>query len=75
MAVEVRKRKSENVGSLLFRFNKRIKQSGILKEAKKRRSRSRSANRRKVKQSALYKQKRQLELAMARKYGLESQNK
>ncbi len=75
MAVEVRKRNSENIGSLLFRFNKKVRQSGLLKEVRKRRFKSRKINRRKVRQAALYSLNRKKELARTRKYGLERKNK
>ena len=35
MAVIVRKRKGENIGSLIFRFGRKMKQSGVLKNVKK----------------------------------------
>lgn len=73
--VEVKKRKSENTTSLLFRFGKKMKQSGLLKEVKKRRFKRRRVNRRKVKEAALYRLQRQKEIALARKYGLEGKNK
>lgn len=75
MAIEVRKKKGENVNSLLFRFNKRIKQSGVLKEVKKRRFKSREVNRNKKRASALYRSNRQEEIAKSKKYGVEREVK
>ncbi len=75
MAVEVRKRKSENAGTLLFRFNRKIKQSGLIREAKRRRFKSRKINRLRVKKSALYSLKRRQEITSAKKHGLEKKDK
>ena len=51
--MEVRRRKNENVGSFLYRFSKRIQQSGVLKEVRKRRVRSRPENKRKREERSL----------------------
>ncbi len=75
MAIEVRKKKGENVNSLIFRFNKRVKQSGVLKETKKRRFKSRDVNKNKKRSSALYRSKRQEEIARLKKYGAERKTK
>lgn len=69
MAIEVRKKEGENINALIYRFNKRIKQSGILKEAKKRRFRSRNINRPKKLKAALYRVKKEQELKRLRKIG------
>ena len=52
--LEIRKKEGESTGSFLYRFGKRVKQSGILKEVKKRRFKGRAVNRRKVRLAALY---------------------
>lgn len=67
--IEVRKRKDENVASLIYRFNKRVMQSGILKEAKKRMYLTRPLNERKRKISALYRLKKEEELKRLAKFG------
>ena len=54
MAIEIRKREGESIGSLLYRFSKKIQHSGVIKEAKKRRFSRRVPNRRKVRLSAIY---------------------
>jgi ribosomal protein S21 len=69
MVIEVKKRENENLNSLLFRFQKRIKQSGVLREARKRRFHSRNVNRIKRRTSALYRSKKEREIAHERKYG------
>ncbi len=52
--VEVRRRKGESGGALMFRFTRRIQQSGVLKEAKKRRFYDRTPNRAARRRSAIY---------------------
>lgn len=70
MVIEVRRKEGENINSLIYRFNKKIKQSGILKEAKKRRFRSRNISRLKKLQAALYRVKKEQELKKLKKLGL-----
>lgn len=68
--MQVRKKEGENLGSLLYRFSKKVQQSGILKEAKKRRFYHRPKNRVKRKLAALYREQKKLEVAKAKKMGL-----
>lgn len=69
--ISVFKREGENSNSLVFRFGKRIKQSGILKEVRSRRFRKRQMNRRKRLAGALYRASKEEEFKTARKYGFE----
>jgi len=69
MPMEVKRRKNENVGSFLYRFSKRIQQSGVLKEVKKRRAHTRPENKRKRRLSALYRQNKKAEISRLKKYG------
>ena len=69
MPLEIRKREGENIGSVLFRFNKKVKQSGILKESKKRRFKTRPKNKRNTRLSAIYKTEKAKELERQKKYG------
>ena len=69
MPIEVKRKEGESVSSLLFRFNKRVKHSGILKEAKKKRFRQRPVNKIKVKLSAIYKAKKAQEMKRMKKLG------
>jgi len=69
MAIEVKKREGETPSSFLYRFNKRIQQSGLIKEVRKRQFRARSENRRQRKLGALYRKDKQEELEKSRKYG------
>lgn len=73
--IEIRKKEGETVGSFLFRFNKRIKQSGVLKEKRKRRYTKRNQNRNKRRGSALYRAEKEVQLTRERKYGGESSRK
>lgn len=69
MPMEVRRRKNENAGSFLYRFSKRIQQSGVLKEVKKRRVKTRPENKRKRRSRALYRMNKKEEMAKSKKYG------
>ncbi len=69
MPLEVRKKEGESVGSFLYRFNKKVQQSGVIREVKKRQFRARGENRRKRRLGALYRIGRQREVAHARKLG------
>lgn len=69
MAIEVRKRKGENTQSLIYRFGRRVRRSGILAEMKRRKFRQRPKNKRRQREDALYSKKRQEEMAWARKMG------
>ncbi len=68
--LEVRKRQNESPNSLMFRFNKRVKQSGLIKEARKRRFTIRKTSKYKRKLSALHKASQQREYAHKKKMGL-----
>lgn len=67
--IEIKRRKNESVGSFLYRFNKRVQQSGVLKEVRKRRTVSRPVNRRKRRLSAVYKTVKARDVKRKRKLG------
>jgi ribosomal protein S21 len=69
MAIEIKKKEGETVGSFLYRFNKRVQHSGLVKETRKRQFQARPSNRRKRREGALYRMKKQKELAQTRKRG------
>lgn len=69
-AIEVRKREGESSGSLLFRFSRRVRQSGILAEARRRRFKTRPVSRRQRRLSAVYRAAKQRELEQLKKLGL-----
>lgn len=73
--MEVRKRENETIGAMLYRFNKKVKQGGVMKELKKRRFEKRSLNRGKRKLAALYRSKKAEELEMEKKYGIAKSDK
>jgi ribosomal protein S21 len=67
--MEVRKKEGEATGSLIYRFIKKVQQSGVLREAKKRRFHDRPQNRLKRKLSALHREQKKKELEKAKKLG------
>ena len=68
--VEVRKKEGESVNSLVYRFTKKVQQSGVLKEAKRRRFFKRPENKLKIKLSALHREGKRREMEKAKKMGL-----
>jgi ribosomal protein S21 len=54
----------------MYRFGKRVKQSGILTETRKRRFRGRAVNRRKRRLSAQYRSVKRVETARQKKLGI-----
>lgn len=66
----VRKKDGESVGSLIYRFTKKIQQSGILREARKRRFHDRAPNSTKKRLAAIYREKRSKEIKEEKKQGL-----
>ena len=66
----VRKKDGETTGSLLYRFSKKVQQSGILKEAKKRRFHHRPVNATKRRLSAVHRDKQKKERERMKKMGL-----
>ncbi len=68
--IEVKKKEGESVNSLIYRFTKKVQQSGILKEAKKRRFRGRRVTKRERWLSFLYRSKKEAEIERMKKYGL-----
>lgn len=68
--MQIRRKDGENISSLLYRFSKKIQQSGILKEAKKRRFHKRSQNRNKLRLAAKYRSEKVKETEKEMKMGL-----
>ncbi len=66
----VRKRESESPTSLMYRFNKRIKQSGLVKEVRKRRFTDRKVSKLKIKIKALHRESSKKEYQRKKKMGL-----
>ena len=68
--MELKRREGEPVNAFLYRFNKRVRQAGILKEAKKRRFRARPVSRNKRRLGALYREKKKSEVTRMKKMGV-----
>lgn len=67
--IEVKKKEGESSSAVIFRFSKRIKRSGVLKEANKRRFHTRTENKRSRRLSAIHRSGKKLEHARAKKFG------
>ncbi|MEK7590560.1 MAG: 30S ribosomal protein S21 [Patescibacteria group bacterium] len=70
MAIVVKKREGESDSALIYRFVKKIKRSGILKEAKHRRFKDRPVSRIKKRLSALHREVKKKEMERAKKLGI-----
>jgi ribosomal protein S21 len=67
--IEIKRKEGESVNAFLYRFTKKMQQSGVLKEAKKRRFRSRDVNKHGQKASALYRLEKRKEMERLKKLG------
>lgn len=67
--MEVRKKEGEAAASLMFRFTKRVRQSGVLREVKKRRFKDRDLNKTKRRASAVYRGAKKEEVLRLKKLG------
>lgn len=67
--LEARRRDGESAASLVSRFTKRVKQSGILKEVRSRRFKARPINRNKRRVYALKREEKKQEFEALRKLG------
>jgi len=70
MPLEVRRRGKESVQSLIYRFTKAIRESGILLRARETRFRQRPLNKRARKEKALHRLKLQKHYEKLKKLGL-----
>ncbi len=68
--IEVKRREGESVNAFLFRFSKRMKQSGVLIESKKRRFQNRAVSKSKRKASAIYRDQKKKEYQEMKKKGI-----
>jgi ribosomal protein S21 len=69
MPIHLQKRDGENVNAFLYRFNKKVQHSGLIKESKKRQFYARTENRQKRRKATLYRQRKQETIARERKLG------
>lgn len=70
MAIEIKKKEGESSSAFLYRFTKKMQQSGVLKEAKKRKYSVRGVNKNKRREMALYRETKRKETERAKKLGL-----
>ena len=67
--MELKRREGESVSAFLYRFSKKMQHTGILKEAKKRRTRTRTINKNKRRIAAIYRDEKRAEIEAAKKLG------
>lgn len=68
--IEVKRKEGESPNSMLFRFTKKVRQSGVMAETRKRRFTSRPKNRRSRRLSAVFRTEKKAEVARLKKLGL-----
>jgi len=68
--IEIKKKEGESPTSHLYRFTKKVQQSGVLKESKKRKFLKRTINKRQRRLSALNREQKKQEFKRARKLGI-----
>lgn len=69
-SVEVRKRGGESASALLYRFSKKVRQSGVIKEFRKRKFRDRIHGKRQRRLSAIHRDTKKSEVERMKKLGL-----
>jgi len=67
--IELKRKDGESVNAFLYRFYKRVRQSGLMKEAKRRRFYSARPNKRARRDSTLYRIEKHKEMERLRKLG------
>lgn len=68
-AISIKRKEGESPNSLIYRFTKKVQQSGVLYEAKSRRFKKRVPNRNRRRRSALHRVRRSAEIEKAKKLG------
>lgn len=68
--INVNQRSNESATQLLFRFTRRVKRSGVLKEVGKRRFKKRDLTKRQRRLSAIYRSGKAAEVAREKKLGI-----
>ncbi|MDI6717491.1 MAG: 30S ribosomal protein S21 [Patescibacteria group bacterium] len=68
--MEIKRKEGESISAFLYRFSKKMQQSGVLKEAKKRKHKKRNINKTKIRANAIYRSNKKEENEKARKMGL-----
>ncbi|MEE8131756.1 MAG: 30S ribosomal protein S21 [Candidatus Paceibacterota bacterium] len=67
--MQLKRKQGESTSAFLYRFSKKMQQSGILREAKKRRHKDRKISKRQKRLSAIHRVKKRKEVEMAKKMG------
>jgi len=67
--MKLKRREGESTGAFLYRFSKKVWQSGILREAKKRKFRHRPVSKYKKRLSSLHLEQKKKEVEKMRKMG------
>ncbi len=67
--MELKRREGESNSAFLYRFSKKVQQSGVLREAKKRRFKHRPISKLKKRLSALYRETKKKEVEKMKKMG------
>lgn len=70
MAIGVRRREGESVNAMIYRFTKRAQQSGVIREAKRRRFHERPTSRVQVRLSAIHRTRKRAEFERLKKLGI-----
>jgi len=70
MPLRIAKREGESPMQLLFRFTKKVQHSGVLKEARNRRTHKRVLNKTKRRLSALHREGKRAKIALDKKMGI-----
>ncbi|MBM3257118.1 MAG: 30S ribosomal protein S21 [Candidatus Liptonbacteria bacterium] len=68
--IEAKKKEGESAGALFFRFSRKVKRSGVLKEAKSRRFHDRPVTRLKRRISALHRESKKQEIERLKRAGM-----
>ena len=68
--ITARRKEGESASSLIYRFTKRVQQTGVLKESKKRRFYTRGKSKLNRKLSAMHRVTKRKEMEHAKKWGL-----
>ena len=70
MAIEAKRKQDEPINSFLYRFNKMVQQSGVLKQAKGGRFRAIEPNRNRRRTSAIYRAQHKKQIQYMKKSGV-----
>ena len=70
MGIQVNKKSGESASAVMYNFTKRIKRSGVLKEARNRRFKTRRISRLKRRLSAIHKAEKKSDIERQKKLGL-----